>query len=142
MAPPACARCGSLDLAVLGEDLRRAWAAEEGVQWNWEGNLAYWRLCLPCHREVWPEDRRNPNGSSRPWSWLVAHRPSCTKQRSGKACLVLGDFSLTQPPPELVVVDGSAGRIHILHWEAVWAHADMCSGMLMLREANGHGATA
>ena len=43
MAPPACARCGSLDLAFLGEDLRRAWAAEEGVQWNWKGNLAYWR---------------------------------------------------------------------------------------------------
>ena len=25
--------------------MQRAWAAEEGVQWQWKGNLAYWRLC-------------------------------------------------------------------------------------------------
>jgi hypothetical protein len=97
MAPPTCGRCGSLELFFLSKGMQRAWVAEEGMQWSWKGNLAYWRLCLPCHREVWPEDRRNPNGSSRPWSWLVGRRLVCGSQRSGKVSMVVGDFYLTQP---------------------------------------------
>ena len=51
---------------------------------------------------MWPEDRRNRNGSSMPWSCLFAQRPPATKLVNGKAVLVNGDFYLTRPPPELL----------------------------------------
>ena len=50
--PPVCSRCGSHELAFLSEDLRRTWAAERGVQWDYKGGLGYWRLCQACHRKV------------------------------------------------------------------------------------------
>ena len=50
--PPVCSRCGSHELAFLSEDLRRTWAAERGVQWDYKGGLGYWRLFQACHRKV------------------------------------------------------------------------------------------
>ena len=102
MAPPVCSRCRSCELAFLSDDLRRMWAAERGLAWDWKDDLGYWRLCQACHRKVWPDDRRNRNGSSMPWSQLVAQRPGATKLVNGKAVLVNGDFYLTRPPPELL----------------------------------------
>ena len=102
MAPPVCSRCRSCELAFLNDDLRRMWAAERGLAWDWKDDLGYWRLCQACHRKEWPDDRRNRNGSSMPWSQLVAQRPVATKLVNGKAVLVNGDFYLTQPPPELL----------------------------------------
>ena len=102
MAPPVCSRCRSCELAFLSDDLRRMWAAERGLAWGWKDDLGYWRLCQACHRKVWPDDRRNRNGSSMPWSQLVAQRPVATKLVNGKAVLVNGDFYLTRPPPELL----------------------------------------
>ena len=52
MAPPVCSRCGSRDLAFLSDDMRRIWAAERGLAWNWKDGLGYWRLCQACHRKV------------------------------------------------------------------------------------------
>jgi hypothetical protein len=101
MAPPPCSLCGSLENACLSERLRRQWAGEEGVKWKWRGGLAYWRLCLDCHREVWPEDRRNRNGFSLPFSALC-DRTILSGRSGGKVSLVVGDFWLTHPPPELL----------------------------------------
>jgi len=52
MAPPICARCGSLQLSCLGSALQTTWSGEEGIQWGWENNLAYWRLRRSCHGVV------------------------------------------------------------------------------------------
>ena len=98
MAPPPCSLCGSLDNAFLSYDLRCKWVSEENLKWRWYKGLAYWRLCQLCHREVWPADQRNRNGSSLPWSALLFS----TKRAEGKASLVVGDFFLTRAPPELL----------------------------------------
>jgi len=52
MAPPICARCGSLQLSCLRPALQKTWAGEEGIQWGWQNSLAYWRLCRSCHGVV------------------------------------------------------------------------------------------
>jgi len=52
MAPPVCSRCGDHDLAFLSVDMRRTWAAEWGVQWDFKDGLGYWRLRQTCHRKV------------------------------------------------------------------------------------------
>ena len=52
---------------------------------------------------VWPEDRRNRNGSSMSFSGLVAKRCAPYRLANGAAKLVSGDyFCLTRPPPELL----------------------------------------
>ncbi len=71
MAPPPCSLCGSLQNAALSDSLRRKWASEEGVKWRWRDGLAYWKLCQPCHRELWPEvpekaQQPKPNAASHP----------------------------------------------------------------------------
>ncbi len=74
MAPLACARCGSLGLATLSDDLQRSWALEEGAQWTSEGNLAYWRLRLPCHRAVQGTLQPTPLKVLSRWLWLQLRR--------------------------------------------------------------------
>ena len=87
MAPPVCSRCRSCELAFLNDDLRRIWAAERGLAWDWKDDLGYWRLCQACHRKEWPDDRRNRNGSSMPWSQVVAQRPVATKLVEWEGCV-------------------------------------------------------
>ena len=98
MAPPKCLNCSRDSTCLESAALRATWAAHEGVKWGWHTDeAAYWFLCLPCHRRAWPLDQRCENRHSRPWDaifpWYV---------RSGVRSLVVGDFYLTQPPPELL----------------------------------------
>jgi hypothetical protein len=68
----------------------------------WEPGQGMWYLIVCRVARVWPDDRRNRNGSSMPWSQLFSQRPAATKLVNGKAVLVNGDFFLTRPPPELL----------------------------------------
>ena len=51
--PPKCAQCGVIDAAELEDsDLLTVWAEYDGIKWRWHHNLAYWYLCLECHRKI------------------------------------------------------------------------------------------
>ena len=58
------------------------------------GTTVHWRLCQACHKRVWPADLRVGNRHSRPF---VEPMPGI---RGGKRRLVVGDFYLTEAPPE------------------------------------------
>ena len=80
------------------------------VVWWCGGVVVWWWWCgVPGGRlnaggsPVWPEDRRNRNGSSMPFSGLVAKRCAPYRLANGAARPVSGDyFCLTRPPPELL----------------------------------------
>ena len=94
--PPPCQLCHVTKCTQLvNPQFRKAWSWDEGVKWTWKRNLAYWKLCLPCHRYSWPMDHRVRNRYSKPswdrWQTFVAH---------GKGELLVGDLYLTQTMPE------------------------------------------
>ena len=96
MAPPKCLACGIQDATRLeGQHLMEIWAAQRGVAWDFRkvDGAPYWYLCLECHRREWPLDQRCANRHSKPWSAVVF---ATTPVRR----LLVGDFYLTQPPPE------------------------------------------
>ena len=87
MVPPVCPGCGVALAALKSPRLRAAWADFEGERWRWTSDhLAYWSLCVDCHKAAWPLDRRCNNAYSRPFSAVKAPR--------------LTEFYLTTPPPE------------------------------------------
>jgi hypothetical protein len=87
MVPPLCSGCGGALAALKSLSLRSRWAEYEGERWGWTSDqLAYWTLCVDCHRNVWPLDRRYNNAASRPFTYPA------TGPRDG--------LCLTVPPPE------------------------------------------
>ena len=94
--PPVCSSCRATECTELeSPKLRDVWAWYEGVKWSWKGNLAYWELCLPCHRNTWPLDHRTQNRYSCPdgLQWRK-------KTRGGITRLCLGDLYVTQSMPD------------------------------------------
>jgi hypothetical protein len=78
------------------------WCRGGVVLWWWCGRVVWCGRLNAGGSPVWPEDRRNRNGSSMPWSGLLALRCVQGNTANGKARLVSGDFYLTRPPPELL----------------------------------------
>ena len=94
--PPVCS-CGQHTLAQLkSPTLLQAWASMEGVSWSRGPRGPYFHFCQKCHLGIWSEDNRPPisNRFCRP------ARPSWEGRGQRSRCL-LGDYFLTEPPPEL-----------------------------------------
>ena len=107
--PPLCQLCHTTKCTALrNPQLRAAWSWDEGLKWAWKRNVAYWKLCLSCHRYQWPKDHRVGNRYSRP-SWDRWHK-YCVR---GKGRLSVGDYYLTQSVPEFIrPAEPSLPRMH------------------------------
>ena len=107
MAPPKCKRCEVVACAPLRTELlKNNWFDGEGSRWTYRvglygGRVAYWLLCLKCHRVEWPFDLRVNNRHSAMGS--VHH---CRLQ-GNVFRLTVGDFYLTAPPPEFLASPGA-----------------------------------
>jgi len=98
MAPPICPGCGTELTELESPALRRTWKKDEGFKWSWHSPVqAYWHLRQDCHQAAWPVDKRVSNRWSRPGD---AWWPSLASSR--RCRLVVGDFYLTESPPELL----------------------------------------
>ena len=98
MAPQTCPGCGRLARTELETlQLRSKWARWEGLNVDWIGSLAWWNLCAPCHKMAWPGDMRQQGPTT---GLLRISRQRLLGVRAVRLCL--GDFHLTQAPPEFL----------------------------------------
>ena len=106
MSPPLCRYPGcSTQCSALSEAQRTRWSETEGESWGWQSKVsAYFFLCEPHHRQVWPQDLRSRNRSSRPGGSLLARAV-----RGNMARLVSGDLYLTVAPPEYLFSGAASG---------------------------------
>ena len=87
-----------MSLSPVTAHMKLTWSDAKGFKWDeTDGSIAYWRLCELCHKRAWPADKRSRNRYSRP-----AAEPLPGGLRGGRRSLVVGDFYLTEAPPEVL----------------------------------------
>ena len=109
---PLC-RCGRILTDMRSVDEQTRWGERFDVSWGYRLNeTAYWFYCLPCHRKIWPHDRRVIGRYSRPApKHLNLYLPNAAVGASRLAC---GDyFYLTTAAPEWLpdASDAEARRV-------------------------------
>ena len=104
---PLCPCCQQVFLTDLRSDTELGrWGDLEGVSWRRSsGGTPRWDLCLACHRQEWPNDRRCNNRHSSPSPFWMRLRVGRVRGASVSR-LDAGDFFLTAAPPELVGESG------------------------------------